>query len=130
MTNSAMNDWRVLVVEDLQDGQEIARNLLGYFGIATDLASTAEEALALLDANAYNAAVIDLALPGMDGFELSQIIRSSPLTAHLPCMAVTAYHSSAIRKQVLEVGFDGFYPKPLDYEGFIDELKRIVVNQR
>jgi two-component system, sensor histidine kinase and response regulator len=124
--NSNMVNWHILVVEDEKDGQEIASNLLGYFGVVTDLASSAEEALDLLDSSPYTAAVIDLMLPGMDGFELSRIIRANPYIANLPCIAVTAYHSSTIRKQALEAGYNGFYPKPLDYEGFIEELRRII----
>ena len=120
-----MNKWHILIVEDEQDGQEIAENLLGHFGIKTDMASTAEEALNLLAVNHYTAAVIDLMLPGMDGLELARTIRSNSETTNLPCIAVTAYHSSTMRRQASEAGYDGFYPKPLDYSGFIEELNRI-----
>src|SRR5215468_527515 len=120
-----MNNWHILIVEDEQDGREIAESLLGYFDIKTDLASTAEEALELLSTNHYTAAVIDLMLPGMDGLDLVRAIRSKAETASLPCVAVTAYHSSTTRRQAGEAGFNGFYPKPLDYSGFIEELNRI-----
>ena len=120
-----MDNWNILIVEDEQDGREIAVGLLQYFGIQADLASTAEEALNLLERKRYTAAVIDLMLPGMDGLALSREIRSNAATSDLPCLAVTAYHSSTIKRQAGEAGYDGFYPKPLDYEGFIKELSRI-----
>ncbi|SRR5258706_8054713 len=120
-----MDNWRILIVEDEQDGQEIASGLLGYFGIQTDLASTGEEALNLLANVHYTAAVIDLMLPGMDGMTLVRAIRGDAKISELPCIAVTAYHSSKVKKQARDAGFDGFYPKPLDYEGFIEELNRI-----
>lgn len=120
-----MNNSHILVVEDEQDGREIAESLLGHFGIKTDVASTAEEALKLLATNHYTAAVIDLMLPGMDGLQLARAIRGNPQTAALPCIAITAYHSGTMRRQAGEAGYDGFYPKPLDYSGFIEELNRI-----
>lgn len=120
-----METWHILIVEDEQDGREIAAGLLGHFGIKTDLASTAEEALDLLTMNRYTAAVIDLMLPGMDGLALVDKIRNSAQFATLPCIAVTAYHSSTMRRKAGEAGYDGFYPKPLDYDGFIEELDRI-----
>ncbi len=129
-TKQAMNHWHILVVEDEQDGQEIASSLLDHFGITTDLASTAEEAFDLLAQKHYTAAVIDLMLPGMDGLALARMIRSSSTTAYLPCVAVTAYHSSTIKKQASEAGYDGFYPKPLDYDGFIEELTRVCQLER
>ncbi len=121
----AINEWHILVVEDEQDGREIAATLLSHFGITTDLASTAEQALDLLDQKQYTAAVIDLMLPGMDGLTLSRMMRGNAKTADLPSMAVTAHQSSTIKKQAFEAGYDGYYPKPLDYDGFIQELTRV-----
>ena len=121
----AMNRWHVLVVEDEQDGREIAEELLNHFGITSDLASTAEQALDLLDQNQYTVAVIDLMLPGMDGLTLARMIRGNANTANLPCLAVTAHQSSTIKKLAYEAGYNGFYPKPLDYDGFIEELTRV-----
>jgi len=122
-----MDNWHILIVEDERDGQEIATGLLEYFDITTDIASTAEQALKLLSTKQYTAAVIDLMLPGMDGLALAQAIRSNANTANLPCIAVTAYHSSTIKRQAAEAGYDAFYPKPLDNEGFIEQLSRICV---
>src|SRR5258706_3997357 len=100
---------RVLVVEDEPDGQEVIAQLLKHFLMETDQVASAEEALQLLTEHAYSGAVIDLALPGMDGWELLKLIRSTPHTTHLPCVAITAFHTSTVRQQALVSGFNAYF---------------------
>lgn len=121
-----MKNWRVLIVEDERDGQEVVQGILGYFNIAADVAFTADEALRLLEKNGYTAAVIDIGLPGMDGLELMRHMRDQAAYRTLPCVAITAYHTSQLKKDALEAGFDAYFPKPLDDTNFIRELERVV----
>lgn len=121
-----MENWQVLVVEDEPDGQEVVKGILDHFNIQTDVVGTAEEALACLDQNHYAAAVIDLALPGMDGMELIASIRANENTANLQCIAVTAFHTSVVKRQVLEAGFNAYFPKPLYDTAFVGELNRLI----
>lgn len=123
-----MQNWHILVVEDEADGQEVVAELLSHFHISSDAAPTAEEALNLLANKAYTAAIIDLALPGMDGWELLQAIRGNPKLANLPCIAITAYHTSVVRQQAIEAGFDAYFPKPLDDTSFVREVSRVITN--
>jgi len=124
MANSS--DWRILIVEDEPDGQEVAMEMLGSFGITADVVGSAEEALNLLEQHPYSAAIIDLALPQMDGLTLLKTIRKNPATSHLPCIAYTAYHSSLVKKQALEVGCNAYLTKPVDYNRVLTELTRII----
>ncbi len=121
-----MNNWRMLVVEDEYDGQQVVSQILKYMGVQSDVASTAEEALDLIAQQGYTAAIIDLALPGMNGMELIAEIRSNAATASMPCVMVTAYHSSQVKKQALDAGFDAYFPKPIEDTSFIRELERIL----
>lgn len=121
-----MNNWRMLVVEDEYDGQQVVSQILRYMGVQSDVASTAEEALDLMSQQGYTAAIIDLALPGMNGMELISRIRSNSDTAGMRCVMVTAYHSSQVKKQALDAGFDAYFPKPIDDTTFIRELERIL----
>lgn len=118
--------WRVLVVEDEPDGQVVVSRMLRYFKVAADAVGTAEDALRALADSQYSAAIIDLALPGMDGIALVRAIRANPMTATLPCIAMTAYHNSAVRAQAIESGFDAYFSKPLDDTAFFRELSRVV----
>ncbi|NWF70297.1 MAG: response regulator [Chloroflexi bacterium] len=118
--------WRILVVEDEPDGQEVVMDILEYYRIPSDAVGTAEEALKRLAQQIYNGVVIDLALPGMDGFGLLRAIRGDARLKALPCIACTAYHTSMVRKEALEAGFDAYFPKPLDDHALIRELQRLI----
>ena len=119
-----MNDWHILVVEDDPDGQEVVARILRHHNIAADFVGTAEEALDLLGENAYSATIVDLALPGMDGWRLLETIQNEPDTANLPCVAITAYHSAEVAVQAIDAGFVAYFPKPLEATSFVRELER------
>jgi DNA-binding response OmpR family regulator len=121
-----MKDWKILVVEDEYDGQQVVSKILRYMGIDSDVASTAEEAMDLIASQSYTAAIIDLALPGMDGMELITRIRADASLQAMPCIMMTAHHSSQVKKQALDVGADAYFPKPIDDTTFVRELERLL----
>jgi CheY-like chemotaxis protein len=121
-----MSNWRILVVEDEYDGQQVVSRILKYMGIQADVAGTAEEALELMGSQRYDAALIDLALPGIDGLQLLAHIRGNAATADMLCVMVTAYHTSQVKKQALDAGFNAYFPKPIDDTTFIRELGRLL----
>lgn len=117
---------KLLIVEDEIDSQQVMSSLLDIVHIVADSASSAEAGLGYLEANDYDAVIIDLALPGMDGFGLLNEIRSSAELKNLPCVAVTAFHSSEVKKQALEAGFDGYFAKPLSTRNFAHDLMEVL----
>ncbi len=121
-----MENWHVLIVEDEPDGQEVVQGILSYFNITADVAFTGDEALRLLTTHTYTAAVIDIGLPGMDGLQLIRTIRAEAALNHLPCIAITAYHTSQLKKDALQAGFNAYFPKPLNDTHFMQELERVV----
>jgi CheY-like chemotaxis protein len=122
------SDWRILVVEDDPDGQAVVAHVLGYMNVAIDTADDAEQAEEYLfdQGIPYTAVIIDLALPGKDGWELLAEIRQNPQTANLPCIAVTAYHTSKLREEAITYGFDAYFAKPLDAMAFARELEALL----
>ena|ERR1700694_201265 len=121
-----MNNWRVLVVEDDPDGQEVVGVMLRHHRIHADIVFRAEEALDLLSQNQYTLAVIDLSLPGMDGWTLLETIQSNPQTAAMPCVAITAFHSADVIIKAIQAGFIAYFPKPLEATSFVRELEHLV----
>ncbi len=121
-----MANWNVLVVEDDPDGQEVVGRILKHHNIGADIAGTGEEALTLLQQKSYAIAVIDLALPQIDGWSLLEVIRSSPALMEMPCVAVTAFHSAEVAVKAVQAGFTAYFPKPLDATSFVRELQRFV----
>ncbi|MEM9953068.1 MAG: response regulator [Chloroflexota bacterium] len=112
----------VLVVEDDPDGQELISRMLFRAKIPVEVTGTAEDALSVLSLDEHAIAVIDLALPKMDGFDLLKQIRGNDSTKTLHCVAVTAFHTPALRQRVMEEGFDGYFAKPIDDRRFLATL--------
>lgn len=121
-----MRDIYVLVVEDEYDGQQVVSEMLEYMRIHADVAGTAEQALNMLAQNTYQAAILDLALPGMDGLELLRTIRTDTRFDKMPCIVITAYHTAQVKRDVLAAGANAYLPKPLDDTSFIREIERLV----
>lgn len=123
-----MTQQRILVVEDDPDGQTVMSHVLNFLDAAVDIANTAEEACHFLfeDEHDYNAIVIDLALPGMDGWQLLDLIQNNPRTAQFPCVAVTAYHTSQVKEQAIQAGFAIYIPKPIHVPSLAQTLTTIM----
>jgi CheY-like chemotaxis protein len=122
------NNWHILVVEDDVDGQEVMATLLGHLNISIDIAADAAEAEHFLfqSGNGYHAAIIDLALPDKDGWQILSEVLANPETADLPCIAVTAYHTSKLREDAIVAGFKAYFPKPIDGTSFLRELESVL----
>lgn len=116
--------WRILVVEDDPDGQEVVAHILQYLEVQIDRANDAEQASVFLSRpeNKYNAIIIDLALPGKDGWELLSEIKADPARKDIPCIAVTAHHTARLRNEAIVAGFKAYFSKPLDATGFARQL--------
>ena len=118
--------FSILVVEDEPDGQELVSRMLSQANVAVDVAGNAEEAWNFLKSNQYSAAIIDLALPERDGFELVTAIRNESDLNELPCVAMTAFHTPELKQRAMTDGFNAYFSKPLDRTRFLGELDRIL----
>lgn len=121
-----VSDWRVLVIEDEADSSEVIVEIFQHYGVSVWAAPTAEAALAMINDVQPNLFVVDLALPGIDGWGFLQTIRGVPATREIPAVAVTAFHSPNVARQAIEAGFQAYFPKPIDTTSFIRELTRIL----
>ena len=117
---------KILIVEDDPDGQVVIKRLLAIEGIESDVVSSGEAALEVLPEEDYQGVIIDLGLPGIDGMSLLKHIRGDVSHRELPCIAITAYHNSSVRQEAQQVGFNAYYPKPLDYQHFAAEVRALL----
>jgi len=122
-----MSNKRILVVEDDPDGQEMVTTILQHMNFMVDTADDGEQASQILfeSGSQYDAVIIDLALPGKDGWDLLGEILNNPSTEDLLCIAVTAFHNSKLREQALRAGFTAYFPKPIDGTLLGRELDRL-----
>jgi signal transduction histidine kinase/CheY-like chemotaxis protein len=111
---------RVLVVDDNPDHLALLAELLRGRGYDVIEANDAFEALRIVSDQKPDACVIDIGLPGMDGYELARKLREIPATRESRLIAVTGYGTKSDKEAFEEAGFDNFFPKPTD----IEELNR------
>jgi CheY-like chemotaxis protein len=123
-----MNEWQVLVIEDEDDSMEFVQGLLEHHGIESVGVSTGEEALEALKTIQPTLIIVDLALPGLDGWQLLQRFKANPGLHNVPRVAITAYHTAELAEQAIEAGFHAYFAKPLDATSFVRELEGIVNN--
>ena len=109
-----MSAKRILVVEDTEMNRKIVRIVLNARGHEVLEAAGAEEALATLHAEIPDLILMDIALPGMSGEELTQQIKANPKWCHLPIIALTASAMKGDREQFLKAGCDDYISKPVD----------------
>ncbi len=113
---------KVVIVEDNDDSREMLCALLGDAGFHCESAGTGPAGLALIDAVAPAAAVVDVGLPGLDGLELARRVRSNPKHAGIFLVALTGYGQPADRTAAHDAGFDGHLVKPVDFETLLSLL--------
>lgn len=124
---------QILVIEDEADSQELLNVLLSHSGYAAIIASDAEEAQRILNDSApsIRLLVVDLHLPGQDGWSFLQHLRQDPNTSDIPAIAVTAYHDSAMRHELLgQGGFNSYMAKPVQPRPFLLEIQTLINRTR
>ena len=109
---------RLLVVDDESPNRAMLKDMIEDCGYEAELASDGIEALAKLKLN-IDLVLLDLVMPGMDGFEVAQRIRQDPDAGHVPIIVVTSLESRADRLRAAEAGANDFIRKPVD----LTELK-------
>ena len=116
---------RVLVVDDNRDAADTLALVLEAFGYVVAKAYDATEALATLATSTPDAAILDIGLPGMDGYALAARIASGP--APRPrLVALTGYGTQQDRERAHEAGFDDHLVKPVDPERLVAVLDRVL----
>ena len=117
---------RVLVVDDVLPNVKLleARLNAEYFEVLT--ATNGPDAIAICELGGCDIVLLDVMMPGMDGFEVCRRLRASPRTAHLPIVLVTALDHPADRVQGLEAGADDFLTKPIDQVALIARVRSLV----
>jgi CheY-like chemotaxis protein len=102
----------ILLVEDYDDAREMYRDYLEYAGFQVETARDGHEALVKARASNPDLILMDLSLPGLDGWEATRMLKTDPATSHLIVVALSAHALSAEGDRARRAGCDGFIAKP------------------
>jgi two-component system cell cycle response regulator DivK len=116
----------VLVIEDHEDNRRIVRDLLTTVGYEILEAVTGEDGLALAAVHRPDLILMDLDLPGIDGYEAMRRIRSSPTLHRVPIIAVTSYALSGDDTKAFAAGCDAYVAKPFSPRALLAKVREFV----
>src|SRR5262249_28359161 len=121
-TGMVMHGLRILLVEDNRDAADSLALMLSLYGHEVRVARDGPSGLAAAREDTFDVILMDIGLPGMDGWEVARRIRSQPVLPRPCIIAVSGYGQEAERKRSYEAGMDLHLVKPLD----LRELERIL----
>jgi CheY-like chemotaxis protein len=126
MTDKARHAGTVLLIEDDDASQYVYSTVLTHHGFTVLAARTGLLGMELLEGPLPDVVVLDIGLPGLDGFELLARIRANSRTADLPVLVVTVHVFEADQARAQEAGCDVFLKKPLQPALLATEVERIL----
>ena len=112
------------MVDDDPDVRDLCDMLLERAGYDRALAASGEEAVSLLEGRAPDLIILDLNMPGMDGWSVAALVRKHEVTARIPILVMTALAQN-VENEARRAGATAFLMKPLDAKRFVREVKRL-----
>ena len=114
---------RILVVDDHEDNRRILRDLLGSAGFQVLEASTGEDAVARAETAVPDLILMDIQLPGIDGYEATRRIKANAALRHIPLIVVTSYALSGDDAKAMAAGADAYVAKPFSPRALLAKVR-------
>ncbi len=120
--------WRILLAEDSPVNQKLACRLLEKRGHSVTVAPDGLAAIAAWESQSFDAILMDVQMPKLDGFQTTAAIRDREKTTghHIPIIAMTAHAMSGDRERCLEAGMDDYLSKPIEANRLFETLQRLI----
>lgn len=115
---------KILLIEDNETNAYLATFLLKAYGFTVTSAATGPAGLELALQESFDCVLLDMQLPGMDGYTVAQALRAHPELAGLPIIAVTSFAMVGDREKSLAAGCTGYIEKPINPKTFVSEVQR------
>lgn len=120
----------VLVVDDYTDNRELFAEYLTFHGYRVLEASNGNDAITIAVEHLPDIILMDLSLPGIDGWEATKRLKSAPATREIPIIAVTGHAMHGHSEKASEAGCDGFIAKPCLPEALLAEIRATLERTR
>jgi two-component system, cell cycle response regulator DivK len=114
----------VLVIDDHEDNRRILRDLLRSAGYEVIEATTGEDGVATAQARTPNLILMDIQLPGIDGYEATRRIKADDTLRHIPLIVVTSYALSGDGAKALAAGADAYVAKPFSPRAMLAKIRQ------
>jgi two-component system, cell cycle response regulator DivK len=112
----------ILLVEDNEQNRYLVTYLLQHAGFKIVPAESGLKALALVDEMVPDTILLDIQLPGMDGYQVARELRTKESLRSVPIIAVTSYAMTGDKEKALEAGCTGYIEKPINPDTFVDQV--------
>jgi two-component system cell cycle response regulator DivK len=120
----------ILVVEDTPANIKLVTMLLEKTGYRVLQAENAEDGIALAREHIPDLILMDIQLSGTDGLTAIRVLKQDRRTQHIKMIALTAYAMKGDDQRMIESGCDGYIAKPIRYQSFLEEVKRLLALQQ
>jgi len=117
---------RILLVEDQEDNRRIMRDLLSASGYQLVEANDGEQGLALASSEVPDLILMDIQLPGLDGYEVTRRIKANTALSHIPIIAVTSYALSGDDQKAVAAGCDRYVTKPFSPRQLLAKIREFL----
>jgi CheY-like chemotaxis protein len=115
----------ILIADDYEDNRELLRLMLEVIGYRIREARDGRECVSMAQAEPPDLLLVDLSMPGLDGWGVLRELRADERTRHIPCVAVTAFADPA-RDRAFAAGFDAYLSKPFKSKELIDTVESML----
>jgi two-component system, cell cycle response regulator DivK len=117
---------RILVVEDQEDNRRILRDLLTSVGYEVVEAVSGEDGVRMAETQAPDLILMDIQLPGLDGYEATRRIKANTVQRQIPIIAVTSYALSGDDARAFEAGCDAYVSKPFSPRALLAKIREFL----
>jgi two-component system cell cycle response regulator DivK len=117
---------RILVIEDQEDNRRILRDLLTSVGYELIEAVTGEEGVTLAERHRPDLILMDILLPGLNGYDATRLIKAQPALRQIPIIAVTSYALSGDDTKALEAGCEAYVTKPFSPRQLLAKIREFL----
>jgi CheY-like chemotaxis protein len=117
---------KILIIEDTENNRVLLTRRLKPRGDEIITADDAESGIALVESEKPDLILMDVGLPGMDGWNATRALKQNEATKHIPVIALTAHAMQGDREKALEAGCDDYETKPIDFNRLFEKMDRLL----
>lgn len=125
-TGDDPSTWKVLIIDDNADNLGVASQLLSFLGAEVHAAQSGSEGLEILENLQPTFILLDLTMPGMDGWDVLKVLRANPKDAGTVVIALTGHAMEGDLELIQAAGFNGYITKPYMMATFLGRIKDVL----